>query len=641
MLLQASNIHKSFGANAILSNIHLQVIPQQKIGLVGMNGAGKSTLLKILAGELTPSKGDIHKAKDVHIGYLKQSNIFNEDECIWDELTKPFATLLNMEKELRQLEQQISIMHTDTSSTTDNEHPLLKKYDALAEQFRSQGGYEIETKIRTILNGMGFAQIEPSTKVSTLSGGQKTRLSLCKLLLEEPTLLLLDEPTNHLDMPTLTWLETYLKHYKGAIIIVSHDRYFLDAVVDTTYEIERTEAIKYAGNYSFFLAEKQKNRQLQKKRFDQQQKEIQQMEEFVQKNIVRASTTKRAKSKRKALESMDVVDQPSAELKKAKFSFEQDKMSGKEVLHVDNLTLAYDEHSEPLMEHLNLHVRRGERIAIIGPNGIGKSTFIKTLTGKHETKQGLIKWGTNVTIGYYDQEQANLVGNHTILEEVWREYTELDELMIRTVLGHFLFSGEEVTKEIRDLSGGEKARVSLAKLMLKKANVLVLDEPTNHLDIFSKEVLEAALQHYEGTLLFISHDRYFMNRLCEKIIECSAHGFQHFLGNYDDYVEKKQEIEELKSTQSLENVKKTNVEDKNHYEQRKTEKQQERKKQRKIEQLEQSIAEIEDEISQLEQLLIDEQVLSDYEQLHEKTKEIEAKKENLNTLYEEWEQLQD
>lgn len=648
MLLQVSGITKSYGINTVLSNITLQIEPRERIGLVGVNGAGKSTLLQIIAGEMSYDSGDIFKAKETKIGYLKQNSGLNSDKSIWEEMRSVFAHLDEAEKELRKLEAMMAdpAVLANEKQTEDT----MKRYASLSEWFKEQGGYEAEARIRGILHGMGFGDFAPETTVNTLSGGQKTRLALAKMLLQAPDLLLLDEPTNHLDIQTLTWLEGYLRSYSGAILVVSHDRYFLDALVDAIYEIERTSSKRYTGNYTRYVEIKQADYDIQMKQFEKQQEEIAKLEEFVQRNIVRASTTKRAQSRRKALEKMDRLDKPMGELKRASFAFEVEQPSGKEVLQVSGVSVSYDS-SKPLLKDVSFQLRRGDTAALIGPNGIGKSTLLKALIGDQQPDKGDIRWGANVRIGYYDQEQKGLNPNNTVLGEVWDAFPNLEEARIRTVLGSFLFSGEDVFKKISSLSGGEKARVSLAKLMLEKANVLILDEPTNHLDLFSKEVLESALIDYEGTLLFISHDRYFLNKMAEHMLELSRDGVTAYLGNYDDYVEKKQELAEMeqqrlaleaaKSKSGGAPVNKTAVAagPENGYEANKLAKREERTKQRKLEQLELTIAKLEEELALIEEELALPEVYNDYVLVQQKNEAIEQKKAQLADCYEQWEQL--
>lgn len=642
MLLQASGISKNYGVTNILSNINLLVNERDRIGLVGVNGAGKSTLLKIIAGEIRADQGQVFKAKETRIGYLAQNSGLQSERSIWNEMLHVFSHLIEAEKELRSLEAQIA----DPALMSDEKkyEDTLNRYSARSEWFREQGGYEMETRIRSILHGMGFGNFSFDTPIRTLSGGQKTRLALARILLQAPDILMLDEPTNYLDIETLTWLEDYLRGYSGAIVVVSHDRYFLDALVTTIVEIERHQSKRYTGNYSKYIELKAADYETELKHYERQQNEIAKMEDFIQKNIVRATTTKRAQSRRKALEKMERLDKPLGDLKKASFSFEVEQSTGKEVLQVNDLSMSYP-NKGTLFQHVSLDMRRGETIALIGPNGIGKSTLLKALVGQLEPASGSFFWGTNVKIGYYDQEQTGLNPNHTVLEELWSNYPHLEEARIRTVLGNFLFSGEDVLKKVMSLSGGEKARVSLAKLMLKKANVLILDEPTNHLDLFSKEVLESALMEYDGTLLFISHDRYFLNKMAERVVELSPTGTQHFLGNYDDYVEKKQELAEMhaeatsiasnSATNTAASEKTTSAAS---FEDNKQAKREERSRQRRQEQLEAEIAQLEEEITELEHQLTLPEIYQDYVVVQETQTKIDEKKARLALTYEQWEE---
>lgn len=651
MLLQVSGIIKRFGVDPILDGVNLQILERERIGLVGVNGAGKSTLLKIIAGEMSYDGGQIFKSKETTLGYLAQNSGLQSSRSIWEEMMHVFAHLTQTEAELRQMEHDIA-----DPALMENEKQyadLLERYARRSDWFKDHGGYEMETRIRSVLHGMGFGEFSPDTPISTLSGGQKTRLALARILLQAPDLLMLDEPTNYLDIATLTWLEDYLRGYSGALLVVSHDRYFLDRLVTTIVEIERHRSKRYTGNYSRYMELKAAEYEIQMKQYEKQQDEISKMEDFVQKNIVRASTTKRAQSRRKALEKMDRLDKPLGDLKKAHFSFETAVMSGKEVLRVDQLSVAYDEGS-PLFRNVSFDLRRGETVALIGPNGIGKSTMLKCLTGSLRPAQGDIQWGTKVQIGYYDQEQTGLNPSNTVLEELWSAYPGMEEARIRTVLGNFLFSGDDVLKKISSLSGGEKARVSLSKLMLKEANVLILDEPTNHLDLFAKEVLEAALMDYEGTLLFISHDRYFLNKMAERIVELHPGGTEQYLGNYDDYVEKKQELEDIareaaearqassKSASSGAASASSAATEKSgaaSFEADKQAKREERNRQRRQEALEQQIAELESEITSLEEQMALPEVYQDYMKLQELQQSSEEHKSQLAKAYEEWETL--
>lgn len=647
MLLQANGIIKLYGVTPILEGINLQILERERIGLVGVNGAGKSTLLQILAGEISYDGGQIFKSKETTIGYLAQNSGLQSDRSIWDEMLQVFAPLIETERELRQLEQQIA--DPASSENPKQYQDLLDRYAARSDWFRDHGGYEMETRIRSILHGMGFGSFPPDTLISTLSGGQKTRLALARILLQAPDLLMLDEPTNHLDIETLTWLEDYLRGYPGSLLVVSHDRYFLDRLVTSIVEIERHQSKRFTGNYSKYIELKAAEYESQLKQYEKQQDEIAKMETFIQRNLVRASTTKRAQSRRKALDRMDRIDKPMGDLKKAHFSFEVEYMSGKEVLQVGGMSVSFEPGSY-LFRNVSFDLRRGETAALIGPNGIGKSTLLKCLIGDMTPAAGTYQWGTKVKIGYYDQEQSDLNPGNTVLEELWSAYPHMEEARIRTVLGNFLFSGEDVLKKISALSGGEKARVSLAKLMLLEANMLILDEPTNHLDLFSKEVLESALIDYEGTLLFISHDRYFLNKMAERIIELHPDGADHYLGNYDDYVEKKLELEEMKlepgdpfaGTGAKPATTTVPVPEKSgalSFEAEKQAKRDERNRQRRLEALERQIHELESEISALEADMAKPEVYQDYVALQERQQALDAKKAELEVAFTEWEAL--
>ncbi|TKH44123.1 multidrug ABC transporter ATP-binding protein [Paenibacillus terrae] len=649
MLLQVTGIMKSYGIEPVLDGINLQILERERIGLVGVNGAGKSTLLKIIAGEISYDGGQIFKAKETSIGYLAQNSGLNSDRSIWAEMMLVFTPLIEAERELRHMEQEIA----DPANAQNEKRyaDLLERYARRSDWFKDHGGYEMETRIRSVLHGMGFGSFAPETPVSTLSGGQKTRLALARILLLAPDVLMLDEPTNYLDIQTLTWLEDYLRGYSGSLLVVSHDRYFLDRLVTTIIEIERHRSTRYTGNYSRYMELKAAEYETNLKHYEKQQGEIARLEAFVQRNIVRASTTKRAQSRRKQLDKMDRMDRPMGDLKKAHFSFETAYMSGKEVLEVRDLSVAY-EGKKPLFQHASFDLKRGDTVALIGPNGIGKSTLLKCLTGTLKPAAGSIHWGTKIKIGLYDQEQTNLNPANTVLEELWSEYPHMEEARIRTVLGNFLFSGDDVLKKVATLSGGEKARVSLAKLMLREANVLILDEPTNHLDLFSREVLEAALIDYDGTLLFISHDRYFLNKMAERVIELHPGGIEHFLGNYDDYVDKKQELEEIaqealeasQATRSKastvsatdETTPKTGAAA---YAADKQAKSEERSRQRKLETLENQIKELEEQITGLEVQMTLPEVYQDYTALQDIQAQLDARKHELTATYASWEEL--
>lgn len=536
MLLQLNNIGKSFNGEILISNINLKVEEGEKIGLIGVNGAGKSTLLKIIYGDISQDEGEIIKSRGKTFAYLKQDSGLNLEHSIKEEMLSVFNELLNVERELRQLEKLMASQ--EVIEDYEKLEKVMKKYSSKTDYFVMQGGYEIESKINTILNGIGFKNFDLNIKVSKLSGGQKTKLSLAKILLNEPDLLMLDEPTNHLDLDALNWLEGYLKGYKGAILIVSHDRYFLDSTVSVIYEIERGKSKRYNGNYSKYVFLKQEEKKLHIKNYERQHEEIERLQTFVDKNIVRATSAKAAKSKRKAIERMEKIDKPQGELKKVNMNFEMKNKSYKEVLQIREgiLSVGEVENKKILSKGLSFDLTRGDRVALIGPNGVGKTSLLKVLIGDLKLECGSINWGKDIHIGYYDQEHEKLNPHNTVLEEIWGDFPIMKESKIRGALGRFLFSGEDVFKKIGDLSGGEKSRVALAKLMLIEANLLLLDEPTNHLDLQSKEVLEAALKDYEGTILFISHDRYFINKIGNKVMKLTKEGVRCIKGNYEDYL---------------------------------------------------------------------------------------------------------
>ncbi|WP_217448151.1 MULTISPECIES: ABC-F family ATP-binding cassette domain-containing protein [unclassified Bacillus (in: firmicutes)] len=638
ILLQVNGLSKLYGAETILANIKLEVQTRDRIALVGRNGAGKSTLLKIIAGELSHDGGEIIKPKDVSIGYLAQNTGLETTLTIWDEMLTVFSHLQQMEKKLRRLEHEMG--QEENFSNTATYEKLLADYDQLQLDYKDQGGYQYEADIRSILSGLGFPVETHQTTISTLSGGQKTRLVLGKLLLTKPDLLILDEPTNHLDIDTLTWLEQYLQGYPGAILIVSHDRYFLDKLVTQVYEISNKESRRYVGNYSKYLDLKAALYEQEMKRYEKQQEEIAKLEDFVQKNIARASTTKRAQSRQKQLDRMELLTRPLGDSKSASFHFDIEKQSGNDVLQVKDVSIGYDK--EPIIEHVNMRLTRGDSVALVGPNGIGKSTLLKSIVNKLKTLSGEVSFGSNVSIGYYDQEQANLTSSKRVLNELWDDYPLEPEKEIRTILGNFLFTGDDVLKPVSSLSGGQKARLALAKLMMQKSNLLILDEPTNHLDLNSKEILENALIDYPGTLLFVSHDRYFINRVTTTVVELSTAGAQEYLGDYDYYIEKKNEMIERAEFEKQEEdapVQKTIAQEKLNYLEEKERKKQERQRTRKIEEIEQNIVTLEEEIAKLEEELCLPEVYADYERASEITTAKQTKQEQLEKFMAEWEEL--
>ena len=638
IILQLNGITKYYGAEPILSNIKLEVQSKDRIALVGRNGAGKSTLLKIIAEQLSYDSGEIIKPKGVSIDYMGQDTVLESTLSIWEEMMTVFAPLKKMEKELRTLETKMG--DPDIFNDSVQYGKLTKEYDQLQVTFKDLGGYQYEADTRSILHGFRFSNFDYSTPISSLSGGQKTRLALAKLLLTKPDLLILDEPTNHLDIETLAWLEQFLQGYEGAILIVSHDRYFLDKVVNQVYEVTQKTTVKYTGNYSKYLVQKAERYEKELRQYEKQQDEVAKLNDFIQRNIARASTTKRAQSRRKQLDRMELINRPNEGEKSASFSFEIERQSGNEVLNLENVSIGYDE-NKYVVQDANLRIKKGESLALVGPNGVGKSTLLKGIVDKLSFKTGTISFGSNVMVGYYDQEQANLTSNKTVLNELWDDYPSKPEKEIRTALGNFLFSGDDVLKIVSTLSGGEKARLALAKLMLQKANFLILDEPTNHLDLDSKQVLENALIDYPGTLLFVSHDRYFINRIANKIAELSPEGVEEFLGDYDYYVEKKAEIEEIKELENIKaNEERTVKVDKQSYKQDKEQKKLMRQRTRRIEEIETEVNKLEAAQAENEELLCDPEIYQNHEEVSRLNGENEKIASQLSTLMEEWEELQ-
>lgn len=635
ILLQVAQIARLFGADILFQNIQMEIDSHARIGLVGRNGAGKSTLLKIIAGLEEPDRGTISKNKQATLSYLAQDTGLISDKTVWEEMLDAFSSVRKMEARMREVELAIC----QISPSDSNYARLLKEYDQLQHEFAEKNGYGYENEIRSVLHGFQFDASFYDKAIATLSGGQKTRLALAKLLLQKPDILILDEPTNHLDIPTLSWLESYLQGYSGALLIVSHDRYFLDKVVNEVYEISRHKMRHYKGNYSRYLTMKAEQLTSEMKAYEKQQDQIAKLEDFVARNLVRASTTKRAQSRRKQLEKMDRLDRPQGDEKSAHFLFAIEKPSGNIVLQVEDGAIGYDA-QHVLAEPIQLDIRKTEAVALVGPNGIGKSTLLKSIIHQLPFIRGKEQLGTNVTIGYYDQGQADLHSNKTILQELWDEHPTTPEVEIRNVLGGFLFSGQDVEKTIPLLSGGEKARVALAKLAMNQENFLILDEPTNHLDIDNKEVLENALIDYEGTLLFVSHDRYFINRVATKVVELSENGTRVYLGDYDYYLEKKQEERELQALlqdeQEEEEVNPTAG--KQSFQLSKEQQKQLRQARRKVEQIENQLAKLEDDIANYQTQMADPDILDDHVQLQKLNQQLEEAQEAQMTLLEEWEQ---
>ncbi|MFP3767928.1 ABC-F family ATP-binding cassette domain-containing protein [Streptococcus sp. TATVAM-FAB35] len=625
-------MERSFSGDVLFDNINIQVDEKDRIALVGRNGAGKSTLLKILVGEEAPTSGEINTKRDLSLSYLAQDSRFESENTIFDEMLHVFDDVRSMESRLRKMEMQMAEL------TGDAFDKLMSDYDRLSEEFRVKGGFTYEAEIKAILNGFKFDESMWQMKISELSGGQNTRLALAKMLLEKPELLVLDEPTNHLDIETIAWLENYLVNYQGALIIVSHDRYFLDKVATVTLDLTKHSLDRYVGNYSKFMDLKAEKLALEAKNYEKQAKEIAKLEDFVQRNLVRASTTKRAQARRKQLEKMERLDKPSAGQKSANMTFHADKVSGNVVLTVADAAIGYDD--QILSEPINIDVKKFDAIAIVGPNGIGKSTLIKSIVGQIPFIKGTSTYGANVEVGYYDQTQSNLTRTNTVLDELWNDFSTTPEVEIRNRLGAFLFSGDDVKKSVSMLSGGERARLLLAKLSMQNNNFLILDEPTNHLDIDSKEVLEDALIDFDGTLLFVSHDRYFINRVATKVLEISEEGSTLYLGDYDYYLEKKAELEELARMKEEEAQEKTTVvvekAPANDYQAQKANQKELRKLTRRITEIENQLEEIEAREEEINQAML---ATNDATELVDLQKELDELTEQQETLMLEWEEL--
>ena len=628
IILQANKIERSFAGEVLFDNINLQVDERDRIALVGKNGAGKSTLLKILVGEEEPTSGEINKKKDISLSYLAQDSRFESENTIYDEMLHVFDDLRRTEKQLRQMELEMG------EKSGEDLNKLMSDYDRLSENFRQAGGFTYEADIRAILNGFKFDESMWQMKIAELSGGQNTRLALAKMLLEKPNLLVLDEPTNHLDIETIAWLENYLVNYSGALIIVSHDRYFLDKVATITLDLTKHSLERYVGNYSRFVELKEQKLLTEAKNYEKQQKEIAAMEDFVNRNLVRASTTKRAQSRRKQLEKMERLDKPEAGKKAANMTFQSEKTSGNVVLTVENAAVGYD--GEVLSEPINLDLRKMNAVAIVGPNGIGKSTFIKSIVDQIPFIKGEKRFGANVEVGYYDQTQSKLTPSNTVLDELWNDFKLTPEVEIRSRLGAFLFSGDDVKKSVGMLSGGEKARLLLAKLSMENNNFLILDEPTNHLDIDSKEVLENALIDFDGTLLFVSHDRYFINRVATHVLELSEKGSTLYLGDYDYYVEKKAEVEMIQTEEASTSNQAKEASPVNDYQAQKESQKEARKLMRQIENLEAEIEELESQSQAISEQMLE---TNDAGKLMELQAELDKISHRQEEAMLEWEEL--
>ncbi|EEW53851.1 ABC-F family ATP-binding cassette domain-containing protein [Limosilactobacillus antri] len=620
ILLQTNNVERRFGADVLFHDINLQIQEHGRTALVGRNGAGKTTLLKMIAGITSPDEGSISRTKELSIGYLAQDQGLDSQNTIWAELDTVFADLHQEEQDIHDLEAQLATL--DASS--DQYMRVMEQYDRLQSDFKKRGGFEYESRMRGILTGFGFGEQYYDTPVNALSGGQKTKLALAKILLQAPNLLILDEPTNHLDMNVLAWLEDYLKSYQGALLVVSHDRYFLDHVVKDVYDLDNRTLRHYTGNYTQFVQHKQEWLKAEWKHYDQQQKKIAKLEDFVNRNIVRASTTKRAQARRKQLEKMDKLDRPATDDQSIHFQFHSEKASGNEVLDVDQLKVGYDD--QVLAGPLSFAVRKPHRVGIIGPNGIGKSTLLKTILHKIPAVSGTVKFGANLDIGYYDQEQQQLHPDKTVLEEVWDDHPEVPEKDIRSLLGSFLFVGDDVYKVVHELSGGEKARLELTKLSFQPINFLILDEPTNHLDIDSREVLESAINEFPGTVLFVSHDRYFINQVATDILDMRKTGIQHYEGDYDDYLTAVAKTAPAPAQASAGQSVHSPSQGKQSYQQSKDQQRARRKLQRKVDDLEDQLAQLEEQQSTIEAEMSKPEVATDIGRLTDLQKELDQLK---------------
>lgn len=635
IVLSCNNLNKSFGIDSILENVNFTVNEYDKIGIIGVNGTGKTTLFKIISGIYGYDSGDIYTSKDCEIGYLEQNTNFHSENTILEEVLEVFKDVIEMEKYLRDLEHKISEESSNTNSTTLEK--LMNEYSNKLEAFSDMNGYGYKSEAKGVLKGLGFSDEDMDKPISILSGGEKTRVLLGKLLLKKPTLLLLDEPTNHLDSEAIEWLEVFLKQYKGTVILISHDRYFLDQVVNRIFEIHNKKLKTYNGNYSDFIKASAIEKELELKKFEDQQKDIKKQEKSIErlKAFGREKHLKRARSKEKALAKVDVLDKPEAYRKKAKIEFNPSVTSGNDVLQLRDISMGYGERI--LFKDLNLDIYRGEKVALIGANGIGKSTLFKIIMNEVTPLSGDIKFGTNVNVSYFHQEQKTLNLDNTIIDEIWEDNKQLTQTSLRTMLGAFLFEGEEVFKKISTLSGGERARVAILKLILSNANLLLLDEPTNHLDIDSKEVLEEALSSYTGTIFTISHDRYFLNTVVDKVLVLDENGITEYLGNYDYYIEKKKQVQEMNTVEVIEEKTKTQLKE----EKRKEREQREAEKKNRVKRqnIEKEIEETEAKIEEMDVLLCQEEVYSNPEKSKDVSLQKASLEEKLSALYEEWESL--
>ncbi len=633
MLISAHNLEKRFSDNVIFQDVSLTIEDKCRYGLIGVNGAGKSTLLSVLLGELDYDAGELYTKSGLSIGVLKQNSGLERESTIIAEMRLVFQDVIDAENSMRAIEYQMSQV---TDHKSDEYRRLAASYAAKQAYFDSRDGYNTDVKIKTVLNGMGFSDKELDTPINVLSGGEKTRLAIARLLLEEPELLVLDEPTNHLDFKTLNWLEEYLTNYKGAIFVVSHDRYFLDKIVDNVFEIERGRLNTYKGNYSAYLVQKEERLERSIKEYQAQREEIAKLQDYVDRNMARASTSASAKSRQKVLDNMEILENPEFVNKKIRLRFEKTKDPYKDVLTVSNLTVEVGDERKELCKNVNLAIKRGEKIAVIGENGIGKSSFFKIIQGLIPHYTGEVVWGKNTSISYYEQENLNLDPKKQAIDELWDRFPHIPEAQIRRMLGNVLLTQEDVFKPVEVISGGERARLALCIIMLEKSNVLLLDEPTNHLDLSSKEVLEAALGEYDGTALFISHDRYLLSKVPDKIIEITKDGAVVYDGNYEYYRERL--IFNKKKTEAEEKPQKPAQKSEGGYRSKEQRRADAQRKQR-IRELENEISYLEEECATLEAELASEAVYTSFELTTEKSLKLEETNNKLEKCYEEWEQL--
>ena len=630
IIAQGHDLEKQFGANTLFKNVNFSIDANARIGLIGPNGVGKTTLLKIMTGEEEATHGDFTINKNIDVGYIAQENGLNESKTIWEEMLSVFTSLINMSKKITSLQQDIA--------ANPKRSDLLKQYDQLQFNFEQQGGYTYQSDIKSILNGFNFPEATWSKKIASLSGGEKTRLSFVKLLLRKPALLLLDEPTNYLDLDTLDWLESYLKNYSGAILVVSHDQYFLDNLATQIFELQFGKLTVFKGNYSAYVAERQLRDRQQEEAYEKQQEQIKKDEEFIQKNIVRAKTTKRAQSRRKQLEKMERITPPKHK-SKVRINFQSERPSGKEVLILRDLTIGYP--TKTMVHNISLQINKGDRVAVIGQNGIGKSTLLKTVMKELKPKKGSIKYGASLDIGYYDQELQGLDPTKTVIDTVWDRHKTMPEKDVSSILASFLFTAKDIDKTVGQLSGGQKARLTLTVLSLEHNNFLLMDEPTNHLDLEAKEVLEKALQDFDGTLLFVSHDRYFINQLANKIVEIKDGTAQVYEGDYNYYLNEKTKQNAVSASTSA-NEDTTVIEpeknkNKLSYQEQKLRDSQKRKLQREVENTENKIEKLEKEQKDIQSQMADPEIATNFDKLGPLQEQLSAVQKHLDDANDAWE----